>query len=67
MEGAQVNMKMGVRGRAESRAREGKVIETKIRERGAVGKTINQGRNQTCNERPKLAEQRELDGKYRAK
>lgn len=33
-EAAQVNMNMGVRGKAESRAREGKVTETKIRERG---------------------------------
>lgn len=31
-------MKMDVRGRAKSRAREGKVTETKIRERRAVGK-----------------------------
>lgn len=60
-------MQMGVRGRAKSRAREGKVTETKIRERSAVGKKINQGRNQTCNERPKLAEQRELYGRNRTK
>lgn len=60
-------MKMGVRGRAASRAREGKVTETKIRERRAVGKKINQGRDQTCNEGPKLMEQRELDGKNRTK
>lgn len=53
-EAAQVNMNMGVRGKAESRAREGKVTETKIRERRAGG-GINQGRNQTCNEGPKLS------------
>lgn len=31
-------MNMGVRGKAESRAREGKVTETKIRERRAGGR-----------------------------
>lgn len=53
-----------MRGRAETRARKGKVTETKIRETSAVGKKINQGRSQTDNEGPRPLEQRRLDRKY---
>lgn len=54
---------MGVRGRAETRVRKGKVTETKIRETSAVEKKINQGRSQTY-KGPRPLEQRRLDRKY---